>query len=230
MKLSNNVSRGLVTGLLTLFASTVSVTAMAGDEGTSSGFLSPAVEAKMTKTKVGDKRSVMRWISPDMTHANYHAIMIDRAIFYPAPNPGPQVSSSTLDGIAQYLTDTMRKKMGAKVSVVDKAGPGVLRMQPAITAVIVKKEGLSAKDIIPVHLLFSAASAASGHMDENVTAMIEVRVTDSVSGDYRAAVKMDLKGKQLENEKAQLTVEDFQKSMGNGAAVGATTVHDALSK
>jgi hypothetical protein len=93
--------------------------------------------------------------------------MIDRAIFYPAPNPGPQVSSSTLDGISQYLTDTMRKKMGAKVSVVDKAGPGVLRMQ---------------------------------------------------------AVKLDLKGEQLKNEKAQLTVEDFQNSMDNGIVGGTTTL------
>jgi len=78
--------------------------------------------------------------------------------------------------------------------------------------------------------LFSAASAASGHMDEDVTAMIEVRVTDSVSGDYRAAVKLDLPGKKLKNKSAQLSLQDFQKSLDTGAAGGATAIHDALAQ
>ncbi len=134
------------------------------------------------------------------------------------------------EAIAGYLTDSLRKNIGENVKVTDTAGPGVLRMQPAITAVVVKKEGLSAKDIIPVHLLFSAASAASGHMDEDVTAMIEVRVTDSVSGDYRAAVKLDLSGQKLKNKSAQLTLQDFQKSLDTGAAGGATAIQDALTQ
>ena len=229
MKLSKNISRGLFTGLFTLLTCSVSGIVAATDKTPSSGFIPPAVETKLTKVKLDGDRSAMRWISTDLTRSNYQSVMVDRAIFFPAPNPGPQVSSSTLEAIAQYLTDALRKKIGEKVTVVDTAGPGVLRMQPAITAVVVKKEGLSAKDIIPVHLLFSAASAASGHMDEDVTAMIEVRVTDSVSGDYRAAVKLDLKGKQLKNATDQLTLQDFQQSLELGAAGGATAISQALA-
>jgi hypothetical protein len=43
---------------------------------------------------------------------------------------------------------------------------------------------MSALDVVPVHLLFSAAKSASGTKDMDVIAMIEARVTDSVSGDY----------------------------------------------
>jgi hypothetical protein len=60
--------------------------------------------------------------------------------------------------------------------------------------------------------------------------MIEVRVTDSVSGDYRAAVKLDLPGQKLKNKSAQLTLQDFQKSLDTGAAGGATVIQDALTQ
>ena len=231
MKFSPKVCHSLIVGLFTFSASVASGIAAAGDASApSSGFLPAAVDSHMIKIKLADDRTAMRWISPETTGKNYHAIMVDRVIFYPAPSPGPQVSSSTLDAIAQYLTDALRKKLGEKTTVTDTAGPGVLRMQPAITAVTAKKEGLSVKDVVPVHLLFSAATAATGHMDEDVTAMIEVRVTDSVSGDYRAAAKLDLKGQQLKNETDQLTLANMQKSLENGAAGGADAIAQALSQ
>ncbi len=228
MKLSICKTQGLVASLIFLLASIPSVS-VAGEHHKSSGFLTPDIEAKLKEGKLPSGRKVMRWNSPDLNSKNYQAIMVDRVIFYPAPHPGPQISSSTLDAIAQHLTSTLREKVGDKVQIVDEAGPGVLRMQPAITAVTVKKEGLSAKDIIPVHLIFSAASAASGHMDEAVTAMIEVRVTDSVSGEYRSAVKANLEGKQLTGKKDKLQLQDMQKALDTAAADGAQTMHDALA-
>lgn len=230
MKLPTFIPSSLVAGLIVAVAGVSSGIATAGESVPSSGFISPAVESKLKEVKLSDHRTVQRWISADMTRANYKAVMVDRVIFYPAPNPGPQVSSSTLEDIADYLTDALRKQLGKKVTVSDTAGPGILRMQPAITAVVVKKQGLSAKDIIPVHLLFSAAKAASGHTDDDVTAMIEVRVTDSVSGNYRAAVKMGLKGNKIKDKTDQLTLRDLQKALDAGAAGGAKAIQEALAQ
>ena len=203
--------------------------AAAGDQP-SSGFLAPAVEAKLAKVTLSDGRKVMRWSSPELNGKNYDAVMVDRVVFYPAPNPGPQVSSSVLEQTADYLTESLRKHLGSSLKVVDQAGPRVLRLQPAITAVAVEEEGLSAKDIVPVHLLFSAASAATGNMDENVSVMAEFRVTDSMTRDYRAAVKMDIKGEQLKGKDDQLTLKDLQKSLDERAATGAKELREALSK
>ena len=200
------------------------------DEQSSSGFLTPAIEAKLEKVTLSDGRKVMRWSSPELNGKNYDAVMVDRVVFYPAPNPGPQVSSSVLEQVADFLTESLRTHLGDAVKVVDQAGPRVLRMQPAITAVVVEEEGLSAKDIVPVHLLFSAASAATGKMDENVTVMAEFRVTDSMTRDYRAAVKMDIKGEQLKGKDDQLALKDLQKALDKRAAVGATELREALSK
>jgi hypothetical protein len=228
--LSNIKARGPIIGLVFTLTSILGVGTALAEQQPSSGFLDPAIEAKMKKAKLPSGKTAMRWFSSEVNRKNYQAIMIDRVIFYPAPNPGPQISSSTLDAIAQHFTYNLRQKMGDKVSVVDKAGPGILRMQPAITAVTVKKEGLSAKDILPVHLLFSAASSASGHMDENVTTMVEVRVTDSVSGENRGAAKFALEGKQLKGEKDQLQLQDLQGALDTAAANGAGAVQQAMSR
>ena len=199
------------------------------EEAPSSGFIAASIESKMEDVKISDERQAKRWISADLTSANYNAIMVDRVIYYPAPNPGPQVSSSALEKIADYLTDALRRELGKDIKVVDQAAPGVLRLQPAITAVVIKEEGLSVKDVVPVHLLFSAASAATGKMDEDVTARVEVRITDSMSRDYRAAVQTGIEGEQLKNKDDQVTPQDFQKALDEGAQAGAAAIREALS-
>ena len=222
--------RGLVAGLVILLASVSAAGVVAADKGKSSGFLDPAVEAKLKESKLPDGRKFTRWRSPQTTHANYQSIMVDRVIFYPSPNPGPQISSSTLDAIAEHLTYTLRQKIGTKVPVVDKAGPGVLRLQAAITAVTAEPEGMSPTDVLPVMMLFSVASSASGTKNEDVTAMVEMRVTDSVSGDYRAAGIMKLEGKQLKGKKDNLQLEDLQHALDLAAGDSAHILHDAVGQ
>jgi hypothetical protein len=213
---------------LALVMGTWGLPASAADEkAASSGFLDASVEAKMKRVKLKSGREVTRWISSDLNGKNYTAIMVDRAIYYPAPHPGPEVSSSTLDAIAEHLTYTLKARLGKGVSVVDKAGPGVLRLQPAFTAVTVDKEGMSAVDILPVALLFHAAKSASGGSSYETKAQLEVRVTDSTSGDYRAAVKIDLEGKKIDKG-AQLSLEDVQKVLDEAAADGASTLIKAM--
>ena len=223
-----NMIRKLVSVLAVATLLATPLYSSAGDEEKSSGFLDPGIEAKLQKTKLASGREAKLWESPELDGKNYHAVMVDRVTFYPAPNPGPQISSSTLDQIVDYMTSDLRTKIGQKLKVVDEAGPGVLRIQAVLTAVTTETKGLSAADIIPVHLLFSAATAASGHRDVNVTAHLEVRVTDSVSGEYRAASKVELTGEKLENSKAQLKLENLKKSMDTATADGANTLSGAL--
>jgi hypothetical protein len=223
-----NLPTQLAAVVATVLLLVVPMSNAAETESASSGFLDPGVEAKLQKTKLASGAEVKLWKSSELNGKNYHAIMVDRVTFYPAPNPGPQVSSSTLDSIVDYMTSDLRKKVGAQIKVVDKAGPGVLRLQAVLTSVVTKKEGLSAKDIIPVHLLFSAASAASGHMNMDVTTHLEVRVTDSMSGEYRAAVKREITGEKLKNSEAQVKLENLQKSMDSATSDGAATLSGAL--
>jgi hypothetical protein len=187
----------------------------------SSGFLQPGIEAQLVKSKLPNGREIMVWMSPEFSKKNYQGIMVDSVAFYPAPDPGPQISSSTLDGIVAYSTKELREKVGAQLNLVDKAGPGVVRLQAVYTAVTTKQEGMSAMDVIPVHFLFSAAKSASGEADMNVAAHLELRITDSISGEYRAAGRLELTGEKLKNSKQNLKVEDLQESINAAATGGA---------
>ena len=214
----------LTTALVILFSAW---TVAADQPVAASGFLDSEVQARLQKVKLADGRHVMRWISNSVNSKNYKAVMVDRAIYYPQPTPSPQISSSTLAAITDHLTYTLKAKLGEGVSVVDKAGRGVLRIQPAFTAVTVKKEGMSAADVIPIHLLFTAAKHASGSADYDTKAQLEIRITDSVSGASMAAATMSMEGKSI-NKGAQLTLADVQKSLDEVASDGAHSIGAAL--
>ena len=186
-----------------------------------SGFLPAEIEAKMKKTKLASGREIHVWLSSELNRENYKGIMIDRVAYYPAPNPGPQISSSTLDNILEFTTKMLRDKLSEKMNVVDVGGPGVVRLQAVITAVESKEEGLTALDVIPVHFLFSAAKSATGNKAMNVTAYSEMRITDSVSGDIVGAAKGVLTGEKLKNSKQQIELESVQKSIEVAAEDGA---------
>jgi hypothetical protein len=222
-------ARSLISGTaLIMVMSVLGLSAHAADKSApASGFLDATVEARMKPARLEDGRHVDRWMGSKFNGKKYTAIMIDRAIFYPAPHPGPEVSSSTLAAIADHLTYTLKTKLGDGISIVDKAGPGVLRMQPALTSVTVDKEGMSAVDILPIALLFHAAKSASGSSSFTTKVHLEVRIVDSISGADVAAVKMDLKGKTI-NKDAMLSLADVQEALDKAAADGAKTVISAL--
>ncbi len=226
MQLAPHFRHGLIAGIVSILACAPS---MAAEEVPASGYLDATVEAQLSEVTLSSGMTVDRWISPQLTGDKYKGVMVDRVIFYPAPNPGPQISSATLEGIADYLTQALRTELGKDVNVVDKAGPGVLRMQPAITAVTVTTEGLSVKDVLPIHLLFTAAKTVAGKQAQNVVAAVEVRISDSVSGEPMAAAKRKIHGKPLKDEKSQLTLDDYKEALDQGAADGAAALVEALA-
>ena len=187
----------------------------------SSGYLPADIEAKLQKTKLASGRELHVWMSPNLNRTNYKGIMVDSVSFYPAPTPGPQISSSTLDNILAFTTKALRERVGEKLNLVDVAGPGIVRMQVVLTAVKAEKEGLTALDVIPVHFLFSAAKSATGEADMDVTAMAETRLTDSMTGEVLAAGKSVLTGEKLKNSKQQIKLENMQKSIDTAATESA---------
>ena len=59
---------------------------------------------------------------------------------------------------------------------------------------------------------------------------MEVRITDSMNGEYRAAAKRNIKGKKLAGDKDQLTLDDYKQALDEGAAAGALELRQALSQ
>ena len=209
----------------------ISAGAFAKEEATeTSGFLGPEIYAKLEQVKARDGKKVSRWIGPKLSFANYQKVLVDDVVLYPKPEPGPQVSLETLDAIQKYTTHNLRERVGKVLNVAYEAGPGVVRLQMAITGVEVKTEGMKAYEILPVAALFGGVKAATGTRDMDVVAFIEAKITDSVSGEVIGAALRRLEGEELEGKKDQLKLQDLQKNLDFAIGEASNTLDAAMEE
>ncbi|MBM4220493.1 MAG: DUF3313 domain-containing protein [Gammaproteobacteria bacterium] len=176
------------------------------DESAHSGFLPDYT--KLEKQKDAKGSELLRWQSPNLSKANYQKILLEPVAFYPAPEPSEQVSDQALKDIQAYLDSSLRTVGLADVPQVTEAGPGVLRIKVAITAVETSNTGLKPWQLIPVALVVQGAKAATGNRAQEVDLDVEALVSDSVSGEALAMSVRKGKGQELKNKDAQLTLDD----------------------
>jgi hypothetical protein len=119
----------------------------------------------------------------------------------------------TLDQIRSYLTEKLNAKVGAVLNVTTEPGPGVLRMQTAVTGVEIKTEGMKAYEVVPVAAIFGGIKALTGKRDRDVRVYVEAKFSDSQSGEVIGAALRKVEGEQLKGKKDQLELEDMQKSL-----------------
>jgi hypothetical protein len=164
-----------------------------------SGFLPDYSRLQQVSTPGGGAR--LAYMNPQFTPARYHAIKLDPVMYYPEPQPTADISMDTLTKIRNEMDQSLRKKLGAKVKLVDRAGPGVAHVRVAITAVGAETRALKAYQYIPVALAVTGAKAvAQGGLPRDATIAIESQVTDSVSGDLLYAAVRGGTGERLVHE------------------------------
>lgn len=88
-----------------------------------SGFMTDYSNLQETKDVNGE--TILRYVNPKLTPANYSAVIVDPITFYPKAEPTEQLSQATLDEIRNYSTTCLRQAISSRTQVVDKPGPGV---------------------------------------------------------------------------------------------------------
>lgn len=177
-----NSNASIRTILLGFSAAILAVGCSASSPPSESGFLSDYSDLRETSAPGGGTRLVY-WNSA-FTPARYTAVWLDPVVFYPQPQPSENVSLETLEQIRNSVNETLRRKVGEQVKLVDRAGSGVARIRVAITAVGTEAQSLQAYQYIPIALVMTEARAEmQGGMPRDVTIAIEAKVTDSRSGE-----------------------------------------------
>jgi hypothetical protein len=188
--------------------------AWAEDEAKNSGFLGDdSVYARLQEVEIHKGAKGKRWFAPHLNSTNYQSALVDDVVLYPTPEPGPQVSAETLEEIQKYLPPELRDKIAAVIPSADAAGPGVVRIQTAVTGVDVASEGLHVTELIPVSAIFHGVQAARGKRKEDVQVFVEVKLLDGESGELVGAVVRQIEGAKLKGKKDQLTLADMQDSL-----------------
>lgn len=173
-----------------------------------SGFLSDYSQLQPAQSASGSP--VMRWVSPDFKLQSYSSVLVEKPLFYPAPQPSEQVSQQTLDEIANYLQQAMQLELAGRMRIVNQADQDTLVLRSAITAVSLSAEGLKVYEVVPIALVAAAASTAAGTRDLNSEIYVELEAIDGRSSQPMARVVRKGHGLQLENDSSQLQLEDIK--------------------
>lgn len=181
-----------------------------------SGFLQDYSRLSASQSPSG--ATVMKWVDPKLDVSRYSRVYIEPSQFYPKPQPTEKISQQTLNGIAAYYDQALKRELGKSLPLATAPGPGVLVVRPAITGVSSKTQGLKPYELIPVALMAAAVSTASGIRDQQVDIATEANFLDGSDQRVIAQVVRKGTGQALENDTQKLTLEDVKAVLDGWAS------------
>ena len=172
-----------------------------------SGFLGDAY-GKLEETTSASNAQVKRWIAPALS--KYDKVLLEKTVLYPEPRSTNQVSNATLQSIKAYLDEALRREVGAVAQLVDKPGPGTVRLKPAITAAAAKEQGFKPYEILPAAFVFSQIKKASGTRAKEAALAVEWEARDAQSGELVAAGMREGRGEKLRAPTDSVTLDNYK--------------------
>lgn len=212
----------LLAGLSLLVACAASQTEKLASKQQFSGYLSNYSDLKEVQ---GEQKGVeyLRWMSPEVKSGKYTKILPRGASFYPQLTPEQQASRQTLIEIRDYYDEAVKREYAAMGILATEPGPGVATAEFAITGVYIQAEGMKAYDVVPIAAVISLTEAATGTRDRVVQLVMEGKLVDSESGKLLATAVYKGLGKDLPNDKTQLTLADLKPLLDEWARNLAST-------
>lgn len=140
----------------------------------------------MRLTPAGKDKAGLRYVNPSAQWTGYNKVMIDPVTFW----GGDMTSVPATDQrvLVNYFSQQLQVQLGKKFQIVDQAGPGVLRLQAAMTDAETATPVLrSVSMIIPqAHLLSNLKYLTTGTFPFVGGAQAEMKITDAVTGEVLA--------------------------------------------
>lgn len=154
-----------------------------------SGFFSDISLLQPINSPEGSK--AFRYTSTKFDPSNYQAVMIDSVLINQA-GVSDKVTADTMEKTRATLEDGIKQKIGKVIALTNKAGPGTLKVNVAISGADVAGEGFKPRNILPVSAVLKLASKAAGKDKKTAMLLIESKVSDSVSGELLKATMLTI--------------------------------------
>lgn len=135
----------------------------------------------------GKDRAALVYINPAAKWSNYKSVMVDPVQCWGSAASKVPVEDQQV--LANYFYNALRENLRTRFNLVDQPGPGVIRVQAAITDATAATPVLrSVSVIVPqARVLNSAQSLATGSYAFAGSAQAEGQFVDSVTGERLAA-------------------------------------------
>jgi hypothetical protein len=144
-----------------------------------SGFL-----GDYSKLKEGGKdEALLVYRNPSASFASYDKILFEPVTVWASKKV--EIPDDELQGVVDYLDSAVRNALGGDYQLVDRAGPGTLRLRIAITEAIDANAVMgTVSTIVPqARLLSEAKRVATGTAGFVGTAGVEGELSDSLTGE-----------------------------------------------
>ncbi|MGH8069340.1 MAG: DUF3313 domain-containing protein [Candidatus Entotheonellia bacterium] len=130
----------------------------------------------------------LRYVNPSANWRQYTKIIVDPVTFWGGDTT--KVSTAEQQALTDYFFQVLREQLGQKFQLVDEPGPGVMRLQVALTDVEAATPGLrTISTIVPqARALNTLKFAATGTYAFIGGAQAEAKLTDALTGQLLAEV------------------------------------------
>lgn len=199
------------------------------DESEYSGYLNYGQYQLMKPVETKSGQPVYRYTSPDFRPGNYHHVLVERTVTYPKAQPTKQVSAQDIAKLETKLTQTLERSMATTLTLTDKPGKGVLRVESAITGIKISDKELAAYEYIPVAFLVASVTKQTGHRDQMVKLYLESRVTDSYTNKVVALGLREIRGQDLSDADTRLKAAHLNAGLTNAAQDIVATLKDVFT-
>jgi uncharacterized protein DUF3313 len=135
---------------------------------------------------------------------------VEPLTMYPKAEPTDQLSQATIDQIRAYGTTCLRQAIGSRARVVESPGPGVIRLQVAVTGVASTAEGLKPYQVVPMAFVATMAVNSVAGAPQQAKLLVEALGTDSVSGEVLAKAVRTHTGERLQRVASNMPVITFE--------------------
>jgi hypothetical protein len=196
-------------------------------QGHRCAYLAPDVCSKLVPG-TGDQ-AALRYISPNVEWSQYAKAMVSPVTVWGGAKR--DLSAEDAQRFANYLYQALIKQIGTKMTIVDEPGPGVLKVQAAITSSEAAVPVLrTVSMVIPqARTLATLKYIATDSYPFVGSAQGELEVTDSRTGEVlAAAVDRRIGGGSLATA-AQWQWGDVENVMDQWASMTATRLADLRS-
>ena len=127
-------------------------------------------------------QAALRYVNPAAQWTQYNKILISPVTFWGGDTT--KLSAADQQMLVNFASQEFNKQLGEKFQIVNQAGPGVMKIDVALTDAETATAGLRSISIIvpQAHALANLKYLATGSMPFVGAAQGEVKITDSVSG------------------------------------------------
>ena len=178
-----------------------------------SGFLTQQYYDELSEIKTPSDHILYRYVSPSFQPSQYKRVIVEPVTAYPKPQPTEQVSRETLETLQLQLTMLLEDAVADVLALTREPGPGVLRIEMAITGINISDRPIEGYEYIPIALIAAGTQKAAGARSQRVKLFLEGRATDSITDEVLAVSVRELTGEDLEDAKAKLEVQRLNPGM-----------------